>query len=205
MWCKDFVSWSCRCPALNVRDKTYHKLDGETILLPFLPLCPPPKITQWGWQWEEGYSRGNHHQRSLSAISQPMKFPWLEAAYLTNLCKAPVNNLYPAGGDKLNTPILSTMRGRPQDGARLQGERGQADGNLSMSRRGGAPLKRKWNVMRSFFMHNSWVITWLPKKAWILTSQHGNHTHYLPRGTFDITGGLKKKKERERILNARTK
>ena len=45
----------------------------------------------------------------LDSHTQPVKFPRVRAGYLTTLCRAPVNNLYQAGGDKLNTPILSKM------------------------------------------------------------------------------------------------
>lgn len=53
---------------------------------------------------------------------KPVKFLWVQAGYLTNLCKALVNNLYQAWGDKLNTPILCKMLWRHQDGAKLQGK-----------------------------------------------------------------------------------
>lgn len=74
--------------------------------------------------------------------TQPVKFPRVQAGYLTNLCKAPVNNLYQAGGDKLNTPILSKTLWRHQDGAKLQGEGSSADGNPSLSRREDAAVKK---------------------------------------------------------------
>ena len=60
----------------------------------------------------------------------------LPAAYWTNLCKARVNNLYQAWGDKLNTPILSKMLWTHQDGGRMQGKGTSGWGPKSVQERG---------------------------------------------------------------------
>lgn len=121
-------------------------------------------LSFWGKYWNTGMHPSNwptflinfHFMRGKPHFSSPLDNCWrhglpasvgsphtacvvapsFQAGYCTNVCNALVNNLWQAGGDKGNTPILSQMPRRHGDRGRLRGEGSWLMGPPSVEERG---------------------------------------------------------------------